>query len=430
MVELEPTVGTRDFYPEDMRLQRWLFDNMRETARLFGFQEYDCPLLEEQELYVKKAGEAGEEILEQMYSFTTKDGYRVALRPEMTPSFARLVLKKGRKLLMPIRWYSIPQCWRFENMQRGRKREHYQWNMDIMGVAEVTAEAELIASIVCFFKRVGLTASDVGIKINSRNVLFEVLTPLGITEKLFAPVCVIVDKLDKLDKCEVERQLTELGIKTEAIEVIQKTLGLKSLEALEETLPNSKVVKDLKRLFELCAAYDCGDWVLFDASVVRGLAYYTGIVFEAFDRKGVLRAICGGGRYNKLLSTFGANEDIPSVGFGFGDCVIIELLKEKGCMPPLDPETDDIVVAFNEDLRPAALQVAAKLRGLGRSVDVQLIPNKKMQWCYTYADRVGAKRAVLIAPTEWSNNEVRIKLLRLPKGEEAKEYNVKFEDLQ
>jgi histidyl-tRNA synthetase len=302
--------------------------------------------------------------------------------------------------------------------------------MDIMGVAEVTAEAELIASIVCFFKRVGLTASDVGIKINSRNVLFEVLTPLGITEKLFAPVCVIVDKLDKLDKCEVERQLTELGIKTEAIEVIQKTLGLKSLEALEETLPNSKVVKDLKRLFEICAAYDCGDWVLFDASVVRGLAYYTGIVFEAFDRKGVLRAICGGGRYNKLLSTFGANEDIPSVGFGFGDCVIIELLKEKGCMPPLDPETDDIVVAFNEDLRPAALQVAAKLRGLGRSVDVQLIPNKKMQWCYTYADRVGAKRAILIAPTEWSNNEVRIKLLRLPKGEEAKEYNVKFEDLQ
>jgi len=332
---------------------------------------------------------------------------------------------------MPIRWYSIPQCWRFETIQRGRRREHYQWNMDIMGVADVTAEAELLAAIVCFFKRLGITSEDVGIKINSRNVLFEILTPLGITDKQFGPVCVIVDKIEKLEKCEVERQLSELGISSEVIQTIQKTLTIKSLDELQLALPNSKVVEDLNKLWGLATAYGYGDWIQFDASVVRGLAYYTGIVFEAFDRAGVLRAICGGGRYNKLLSTFGSNEDIPSAGFGFGDCVIIELLKEKGHLPNLGPETDDIVIAFNEELRPAAYKVASKLRNLGRSVDVQLIPNKKIPWCYNYADRIGAKRAIFVAPTEWSSNEVRIKMLRLPEDSkpEEKEFNVKFDDL-
>eukprot|EP01127_Copromyxa_protea_P004784 TRINITY_DN1460_c0_g1_i1.p1 TRINITY_DN1460_c0_g1~~TRINITY_DN1460_c0_g1_i1.p1 ORF type:complete len:413 (-),score=115.26 TRINITY_DN1460_c0_g1_i1:193-1347(-) len=376
MVEVEPTFGTRDFYPQDMRLQRWLFDNFRAVAKSYGFQEYDAPLVEEQELYQRKAGE---EIVDQMYAFKTQDDRPVALRPEMTPSLARLILKAGRSLLMPIRWYSIPQCWRFESTTRGRNREHYQWNMDILGVDDVTAEAELLSAIVAFFKRVGITSKDVGIKVNSRQVLQEVLAKDVPADK-FTSVCVIVDKLDKLEKAEVERQLAALGLGPEVIDKIQTSLTIKDLDALRELLPESPVVKQFERLWELAKAYGYEDWIQFDASVVRGLAYYTGIVFEGFDKAGVLRAICGGGRYDKLLSTYGAKQDIPMVGFGFGDCVIMELLKERNILPVLTPSIDDIVIPWSEAERPAACQVAAKLREQGRSVDIIINTGKKVQW--------------------------------------------------
>lgn len=211
---------------------------------------------------------------------------------------------------------------------------------------------------------------------------------------------------------------------------------------LKVELPDSDVVKQFDRLWELAKAYGFEDWIQFDASVVRGLAYYTGIVFEGFDKAGVLRAICGGGRYNRLLTTYGAKQDIPAAGFGFGDCVIVELLKEKNLLPELLPTLDDIVIPFNEDLRPAACQVAAKLREQGRSVDVILNTNKKIPWyeqslipvdscrCYNYADRVSAKRAVLIAPDEWARGEVRIKDLRKGgKDDTSKEVNIQFSEL-
>lgn len=315
----------------------WLFNHWRAVAHLFGFSEYDAPILESEELYKRKAGE---EITAQMYNFVAKDKTAVALRPEMTPSLARLILKQGadsfigdvpplspgRKMLLPIRWYSIPQCWRFENTMRGRKREHYQWNMDIMGVATITAEAELLAAIVTFFKRVGLTSKDVGIKINSRKVLQAVLEPLGVTGELFSPVCVIVDKLDKLTDEEVTKQLTDLGLTKDVIAAIQRTLTMKTLDDLRKALPaDSAIVKEFEvrslllmvalfyflsirlfliivsprfqELWRLAEGYGYVDWLIFDASVVRGLAYYTGIVFECFDRGGTLRAIAGGGRY-------------------------------------------------------------------------------------------------------------------------------------
>eukprot|EP01126_Amoeba_proteus_P061008 TRINITY_DN8141_c0_g4_i9.p1 TRINITY_DN8141_c0_g4~~TRINITY_DN8141_c0_g4_i9.p1 ORF type:complete len:410 (-),score=93.92 TRINITY_DN8141_c0_g4_i9:287-1438(-) len=360
-----------------MRLQRWIFDNWREVARLYGFQEYDAPILESQELYQRKAGE---EIVDQMFAFQTRDERLVALRPEMTPSLARMILRSGRSLLMPIRWYSIPQCWRFEVICRGRNREHYQWNMDILGVEDVAAEAELLSAIVTFFKRVGITSKEVGIKINSREVLHEVLTPLGVSDAQFAPVCVIVDKLDKLEEQEVVKQLAALNLLPEVIDKIKSTLTIKDLGELRKILPGSRVLEQFERLWELAVAYGYEDWIQFDASVVRGLAYYTGIVFEGFDRSGKLRAICGGGRYNRLLTTYGAKEDIPACGFGFGDCVILELLKDRNLLPALPPSLDDLVVVYNEQLRPAACQVAAKLRGKGRSVDVVLIPNKKVAW--------------------------------------------------
>lgn len=203
----------------------------------------------------------------------------------MTPTLARLILKTGRNLLLPIRWFSIPQCWRYENTTRGRKREHYQWNMDIVGVKEVTAEVELLAAITTLFKSLGLTSKDVGIKINSRKVLQNVLEPLGVTKEKFAPVCVIVDKLDKLEAEAVQKMLAELGLSEDVIAKINTTLTIKDLNQLEEVLgKDSPVMVEFRDLWTYAKAYGFDDWLQFDASVVRGLAYYTGIVFEAFAK--------------------------------------------------------------------------------------------------------------------------------------------------
>lgn len=429
MIEVEPVVGTRDVYPEDMRLRSWLFGHFREVARQFCFQEYDAPILELAELYKRKAGE---EITDQMYNFIDKEDYHVTLRPEMTPTLARMILKKGRALLLPVRWFSIPQCWRFENVQVGRKREHYQWNMDVVGVESVTAEAELLAAIVGLFQRLGLTAKDVGLKVNSRKVLQAVLEPLGVTAELFAPVCVIVDKLDKLPPAAVQEQLTALGLKMDVIEKIQQTLSIKDLNALETVLPaDSPILKELRYFWSLCEGYGILDWITFDASVVRGLAYYTGIVFEGFDRAGKFRAICGGGRYDRLFSLYGAKQPIPACGFGFGDCVIVELLKDKKLLPSVDPQVEFIVTPFDESLRPVACQIAAKIRALPGNprVDLQLMPGKKLPWCYSYADRIGAQKLILIAPDEWAKNCIRVKNLRAKEDDPNKEFDLPVADL-
>lgn len=194
-LDTNPPKGTRDFYPEDMRQRTWLFQQWRDVAKAYGFSEYDAPVLESESLYTRKAGE---EVTEQLYNFVDKGERAVALRPEMTPSLARMVMAKKGGLPLPLKWFSIPQCWRYERMTRGRRREHFQWNMDIWGVESVEAEAELLSAMVNFFERVGLTAQDVGIKVNSRLVIGEVLTELGIPEEKFAATCVLVDKLEKV----------------------------------------------------------------------------------------------------------------------------------------------------------------------------------------------------------------------------------------
>jgi histidyl-tRNA synthetase len=433
MIITDPISGTRDFPPENMRLQRWLFDKFKQTAKLFSFEEYDAPILEPAELYKRKAGE---DITKQMYNFIDKSGLEVALRPEMTPSLARLILAGGKKLIFPIKWYTIAQCWRYENITKGRKREHYQWNMDIWGVNNVTAEAELLAAIVTFFRSIGLTSKDVGIKINSRKILQGVLESLNITGENFTKACVIVDKLDKLEENEVLTQLKELGIDEDVAKKVLSALAAKSLDELEKLVgDNNQGVREVRDLFELAKDYGIYDWLIFDASIVRGLAYYTGIVFEGYTkRSSVNRAICGGGRYDKILSTYGAKQDIPACGFGFGDCVIIEYLKEKKKLPKLEPSVEDVIIPFNEQLRGAAVQVAMKLREAGRSVDIMLSRNKRIKQSYSYADRIGASRAILIAPDEWENKLVRIKYLRDSKGQTMKEgvsneYNVPFDEI-
>jgi len=212
MIDLDPPSGTRDFFPKEMRQQRWLFNKFRETAALYNFEEYDAPVLENEALYKRKGGE---EITQQMYNFVDKEGANVTLRPEMTPSLARMVLNLMREgtgeiaSVLPLKWFSVPQCWRFETTQRGRKREHYQWNMDVVGVTSIMAEVEVLSAIVTFFESVGITSNDVGIKVNSRKVLGAVLASAGVVGDKFTETCIVIDKLDKIGAQEVIKQLME-----------------------------------------------------------------------------------------------------------------------------------------------------------------------------------------------------------------------------
>jgi len=412
--------GTRDFYPEDMRLRNWLFERFHSAARSHGFEEYDAPVLESEELYTRKAGE---EIVGQLYNFEDKGGRKVALRPEMTPSLARMVMARAGALALPIKWYSIPQCWRYERTQRGRGREHYQWNVDIWGMNGIEADAELLSVLIQFFDSVGLSSEDLVIRISSRKVLEEVLGSLGLEGEIFAQTCVIVDKMDKLPEDVIEAQLSDLGLSSKSISTIRSVLGITDIQSLSSSLSSdSEALIELQSLFSLCDSYGISDWVSFDASVVRGLAYYTGPVFEAHDRAGNLRAICGGGRYDKLIGTLGGN-DLPATGFGFGDMVVMELLADKGLLPELSTGVSDVVFGMGTELRGAAMQVAAKLRSAGRTVDL-VLEDKKMKWVFKHAERCGATRLVMVMPDEWAEGKVRIK--DLDTGEES---TVAMEDL-
>ncbi|KAF7124633.1 hypothetical protein RHSIM_Rhsim12G0137200 [Rhododendron simsii] len=468
-IDVNPPKGTRDFPPEDMRLRNWLFHNFREVSQMFAFEEVDFPVLESEALFIRKAGE---EIRDQLYCFEDRGNRRVALRPELTPSLARLVIQKGKSLSLPLKWFAVGQCWRYERMTRGRRREHYQWNMDIIGVSDVTsklrhcsfevpneadllkekldflmnlktystllqlaaeaneescfweAEAELISSIVTFFKRIGITASDVGFKVSSRKVLQEVLRCYSIPNELFGKVCIIIDKIEKVPIDEIKRELSSAELSDEAIEELLQVLSVKSLTKLEEKLGAAgEAVAELKLLFSLAEKFGYSEWIQFDASVVRGLAYYTGIVFEGFDREGKLRAICGGGRYDRLLSTFGG-EDIPACGFGFGDAVVLELLKEKGLIPEVGQQVENIVCALDPDLQGAAAGVATILRGKGQSVDL-VLENKPLKWVFKRASRINARRLILVGSSEWEKREVSVK--HLSSGEQ---YQIKVDKLE
>jgi len=376
---------------------------------LHGFEEYDAPVLENEDLYIRKAGE---DVTQQLYSMEDRSGRRLSLRPEMTPSLARMVLAKKQGLTMPLKWFSIPQCWRYERMTRGRRREHYQWNLDVWGVEGLTAEVELLSAAVSFMTSVGLTSADVGIKLSTRSVLSELLTSLGVPDDKFASTCVLVDKLDKLPEDEVRTLLLAQGLPADSTQKLLSTLAITEFDELEKAMgADSPAVTELKTLFALAEAYGLADWLVLDLSVVRGLAYYTGTVFEGFDRSGELRAIFGGGRYDKLLGTFGG-DDLAAAGFGFGDAVIVELLKEKGLLPDFTTaRTETVLVGMQDEaLRPQAMAQAKALREAGVKVDLVLEP-KKMKWIFKHADRSRAQYVVLLAPREFEEGMVRIKCM-------------------
>jgi histidyl-tRNA synthetase len=407
---LQAPRGTRDFYPEDLRRRDWLFEHFRGVARSFAFEEVDAPVLESAELFTRKAGE---EIVEQLYHFELHERH-YALRPEMTPSLARMVMARAGSLRLPLRWFTITQNWRYERMTRGRKREHFQWNMDVWGEPGVGAEAELIAALFALLDRLGLPREAVKVRLSSRGLLEETLraTILARRPEVFPALCVIIDKLDKIGPEAVSGLLVApdgpVALAPADAAFLVDWLGLRSFEQAAAAAPaGSPAAASLRELFELLTIYGLADRVVFDASIVRGLAYYTGVVFEAFDAGRTLRAICGGGRYDGLIAALGGSP-LPAVGFGFGDVVIQELLADLGLLPELPRQIDGVVFALGPEQREAAIQLAAALRAQGACVELML-GQPRMKRALADADKAGARRAYWVGPEELAQGVARVR---------------------
>ena len=330
--------GFREFYPDAFARRKFVFDQWRRTAHAYGFAEYDAPVLEPLELYTTKSGE---EIEAQLFSFTDKGGREVALRPEMTPTVCRLVGAKANALKRPIKWFSIAEFYRYERMQKGRGRCFSQFNADIFGEPGPEAEIELIALLVQCLAAFGLTEEDFYVRLSDRNLWFYFLEALGFDEERSRGVLGAIDKYEKLGDAAFagyEERFGALAPETKA--KILGFLGVKSFEALEAMLAELGGEKlgarlaDWRKLLDGLEAMGLGRFVAVDLGVVRGLAYYTGFVFEAFDRKGELRALAGGGRYDDLVAKLGGPA-LPAVGFAIGDMTFSLLLEERGLMPTL-----------------------------------------------------------------------------------------------
>ena len=355
--------GFRDFYPEDFATRALILDTWRDVARRFGFVEYDGPPLEPLELYTKKSGD---EIVGQLYNFTDKGGREVALRPEMTPTFARMVASKANALRKPVRWFSIPQLFRYERQQKGRLREHFQLNVDIVGETDIAADAELIAVAVETMRAFGLGPQDVRVRLSDRRLLVALLKTLRLTDAQLPGVYAVIDKLDRQPDEVSREKLADIGVKGEAADFI---VGMRQLGGIDSRDPEVAArAADMSRLRDLAGALGVGDWIDLDLTVVRGLAYYTGTVFELFDAQGEFRAICGGGRYDNLLASLGG-VDLPALGFGMGDVVLGELLKARGKLNATVSAVQSWVAYEDSTALPRAMEVATQLRRAGRSVE-------------------------------------------------------------
>ena len=414
-MSLTPPRGMRDFYPEDVRLRNYLFRLWREVSESFGFQEYDGPVVESEELYIRKSGE---EIVGQLYNFEDKGGRRLALRPEMTPTLARMIIAKGSSLPKPIKWFSIPQCFRYERMSKGRRREHYQWNLDIVGTEEPTAEAEVIAAAIEFLNRVGLTHRDVAVLLSNRRLLSALLKSKGLPADRFPDVCLVIDKKGKVSDADLRAMLVDVGLSDAMIANLFDILRIESLDDAERVLKAGGAalspLEETRRVFECLSHFGFERFCRFDISIVRGLLYYTGPVFEFFDTDRKFRAICGGGRYDNLLESYGG-ENVSAVGLGFGDVVITEVLADKGLLPDLSRGMDYAVIPFSEEQRKIATEISQSLRAQGKTVAIAL-ETKKLRKALADADRSGARKVVIVAPEELAAGKVVVRDMR--SGEE------------
>jgi histidyl-tRNA synthetase len=403
--------GFRDFYPEQLATRNYLMSVWRDVARKYGFVEYDGPPLEPLELYTRKSGD---EIVGQLYAFTDKGGREVALRPEMTPTLARMVAAKANAMRKPIRWFSVPQLFRYERQQKGRLREHFQLNVDIVGEASIAADAELLAVAIDVMRAVGLTARDVRARVSDRQLLTAVLSEVGVQKGEMPAVFAAIDKTGREPRDvtlgKVEKAVASAEARSGVSRILATSTDLNALAAQFRHSPGvMETVTHMREYMNFLDALGVGDWIDFDLSIVRGLAYYTGKVFELFDAKGEFRAICGGGRYDDLLSTIGG-VDLPALGFGLGDVVLTELLRSRDLLPTPELGAEYWVAADDESMLPDVMTVAGRLRAKSRSVEYALKSQTLARQLKT-ASSSGVKSVVLLRRDDYANGKVTVKTL-------------------
>jgi len=397
---IQPVKGTRDFYPEQMAMRTWLYNTVRCVSESFGYQEWDAPYLETLDLFAAKSGE--ELVKKQSYVFTDRGGDEITLRPELTPSLARMISARQNELTFPVRWWSFGPFWRYERPGRGRSREFFQWNIDMLGVNSPEADAELVAIAAGFLKAVGLTSVQARICVNNRRFMDAEFDALGIPPEKKAEVSGLVDRRDKLAPEPWETNALEVGLTQQQLD------GLKSLLADRERWRKSD---ELVRLFAALESLGLKEYVQFDPNIVRGLLYYTGTVFEAFDiTGGVRRAILGGGRYDNLLRDVGG-EPLSGVGFAMGDVVIGLILQELGLLPPLPVAPAAVLVTvFSPELLSTSYSLAADLRSAG--LNVSCYPEAaKLPRQFKFADRMGMRAVLVVGPDEAEAGKVTLKNL-------------------
>ncbi|MGB7872849.1 MAG: histidine--tRNA ligase [Anaerolineales bacterium] len=404
---IPPVKGTRDFYPEQMAVRSWLYQTARDVAESFGYQEWEAPLLETLDLYAAKSGE--ELVKEQSYVFTDRGGNEITLRPELTPSLARLIAQKQQQLVFPLRWWSFGPFWRYESPQKGRTREFFQWNVDMLGPNTPEADAENVAVLATFFQRVGLTPNEVMILVNDRRLIDAQFDKFDIRTEIRPAVSSWIDRREKLSPDEWEAYGKEIGLSDAQFENMKAMLDDKELW---------KQSPEQVRFYKAIEALELSHFVQFDPSIMRGLLYYTGTVFEAWEVGGeIRRSILGGGRYDNLLSDVGG-DSLPAVGFAMGDVVVTLLLEKYGLLPAdLDVNPAPVLVTvFDDEHQLASLNLATKLRVAGLKV-VVYPETTKLGKQFKYADRIGARVTLVLGPDEAEKGQVAVK--NLANGEQV-----------
>lgn len=404
-ISFEPPRGMRDFYPEDMVWRNRVFDAFRAAGEAAGFEPYDACVVESYELLARKAGE---EVGEQIYHFRDKSDRHIALRAEMTPTLARMVAQRQGSLAFPIKWTTIAQCFRYERMTKGRKREHYQWNCDIIGEESVLAEVEVLGAACDALRRMGLSRDDFRVHVSNRALLSELLAASGIPADLHAQVFLALDKRGKMPDEEIAAMLRDGGVDDAGVKAAFAIMDLKTLDEAERLAgAGSPAVAQLRELFRLAGLAGFADCLVFDISVIRGLSYYTGIVFECFDTQREFRAIFGGGRYDNLLTTIGG-DPATAVGLGFGDVVVTELLKARLGADAPAPKKGVYVGWMFPEQRDAALKLAAKLRAQGECVNLALRKAKPKQF-FSRAGASSCAKAVFLGPDDVAAGRAKMK---------------------
>jgi histidyl-tRNA synthetase len=407
----QPYKGARDFYPEDKRMQQYMFTTWRQVIERYGYEEYDAPILEPLDIYLAKTGE--EIVNDQTYVFEDRGGRKVVIRPEMTPTVSRMVAGRRQELSYPLRWYSIPNLWRYERPQRGRLREHWQLNVDLFGIADTSAELEMITLVDAIFKEFGAREDSYELHVNHRALMDYLLTELlGLKPAAQHDVSRLIDRLHKMDRStfisKVDVLLTpkqrEAGV-TEQLLAILDAKHLSDLPSIAQKQPAAQELQELLRQLKALGITN----VAFDGTLMRGFDYYTGIVFEVFDSDpNNNRSMLGGGRYDGLVGLFGVSP-VPTVGFGWGDVTLQNFLLAHHLLPKLRPPTD-VYAVFVGDVGDAARKVVAELRDEGINVAIGA-NNKKIGDQLKAADKKGIEHILIIGETELKDGTYTLKNL-------------------